>query len=465
MAGARIAVVYSKAGEDLGLTDQLSDLGHHVTELIPGDLSEHPSPSFDYDIIFLVHTPPEFDAFTYILDLEQATGVPLPAAAVSDYYSTEELMTAIRCPSILDVLVLPLTHDALDTAINRLRIARQAQLVAWFRQAFELSPEPIIAISNDKHVLFSNHSAQVALGLHLEDDSPSLSIPPILAESPLLAVANDGEEILQLHDELIIEGHSAGAQIYSVYVIAAGAWGRLLTMHNVTSQREADRLKTEFVERVSRSIRSPLTTIQGSAELIQHMGPTNESQQQFISRIIFAVQNIAALLNDLLELGRIERGAESQFEPTSFPMVLRYSLEGVQSAIAQKALSLTVNLPEETLPVLGNPRRLRQMVDALLDNAIKFSPPQGSITVSLEPQDRFLVFRVSDTGIGIPTQDQPHIFDKFFRASNAIDQFKGTGLGLSMVKGIVDRHGGRIWVDSQEGKGTTVIVMLPAYTG
>ena len=244
-------------------------------------------------------------------------------------------------------------------------------------------------------------------------------------------------------------------------VTTVPALGHIIVLQDITHLKELDRIKSEFVERVSRDIRSPLTTIQGYVELIERMGPVNEQQKQFINRIIFAVQSITALLSDLLELGRIEAGFEADREPTHFAMVLRYALEGAQQTLADKRIQLNVSLPEETSTIMGNPLRLRQMVDNLLDNAVKFTAQQGAINVSLSVQDTFLVLQIADNGIGIPSEDQPHVFEKFYRASNTRDRYKGAGLGLSIVKGIVDKHNGRIWLESHENEGTSFTIMLP----
>ena len=134
-----------------------------------------------------------------------------------------------------------------------------------------------------------------------------------------------------------------------------------------------------------------------------------------------------------------------------------------QHELDAKQHALGVTLPEEMPPVLGNPLRLGQLVGNLLENAIKYTPQGGRIGVSLSADDGFLVLRVSDTGIGIPHEDKPYIFDKYYRSDAAIDHYEGTGLGLSIVKGIVEQHDGRIWVESQVGRGSTFTVMLPAY--
>ncbi len=110
----------------------------------------------------------------------------------------------------------------------------------------------------------------------------------------------------------------------------------------------------------------------------------------------------------------------------------------------------------------GNAQRLKQMIRNLLDNAIQFTPEGGWIRVTLRSQDDLILLQVEDNGIGISLEDQPHIFDKFYRAESVREEYKGSGLGLAIVKSILDRHDGRIWIQSESGKGATFIVLLPA---
>jgi two-component system NtrC family sensor kinase len=116
------------------------------------------------------------------------------------------------------------------------------------------------------------------------------------------------------------------------------------------------------------------------------------------------------------------------------------------------------------LPILrGNPIRLRQMVDNLLVNAVKYTPEGGKVTINLRREDSQVILEVADTGVGIPANDQPHIFEKFYRASNAPKGTPGTGLGLAIVRSIVENHQGRIWVESNVGVGTKFVVVLPTF--
>jgi two-component system phosphate regulon sensor histidine kinase PhoR len=175
------------------------------------------------------------------------------------------------------------------------------------------------------------------------------------------------------------------------------------------------------------------------------------------------VDAITALITDLLDLGRIEAGFDTQKEPTNFPLVVRYAVEALGSKSELKHQKLVAVLPEQLPPIFGNSIRLRQMASNLIENAIKYTPEAGSVSVAVVQDMDQLILTVSDSGIGIPIADQPYIFDKFYRSKSVPEDIVGTGLGLSIVKSIVENHSGRIWVDSKPNRGTTFVVVLPIH--
>jgi two-component system NtrC family sensor kinase len=189
----------------------------------------------------------------------------------------------------------------------------------------------------------------------------------------------------------------------------------------------------------------------------------NDQQAEFIRRVQFSVQSITSLITDLLDLGRIEAGFDTQNEITHLALVTRYAVDGLRQRAEAKRQTLLVDVPDNLPRVLGNPPRLRQMLANLLDNAIKYTPEGGILSLRAHDEGEVVILSVSDSGLGIPPADQPYIFDKFYRAANARQEFTGSGLGLAIVKSIVDNHGGRIWLESKPGEGTTFTVMLPQY--
>lgn len=261
--------------------------------------------------------------------------------------------------------------------------------------------------------------------------------------------------------ELAVAG---GKRTLNAHLTIVEGVGKIAVMQDITHLKELDRIKSEFVTTVSHDLRSPLTAILGYLELLRRSGPFNSNQEDFARRIVNSVQSITTLINDLLELGKIEAGFDQDRELAALGPIIESAVSERQHEWEAKQQALGVALAGDLPPVLGHPLRLRQLVSNLLENAIKYTPNGGQVSLSLESNGDFLVLRVSDSGIGIPQQDQPYIFDKFYRTEQAIDEYKGTGLGLSIVKSIVEQHQGRIWVDSEVGKGSTFTVMLPAYT-
>lgn len=238
--------------------------------------------------------------------------------------------------------------------------------------------------------------------------------------------------------------------------------GSVITLEDISHLKMLDRLKSDFIHTISHDLRSPLTAIMGYIELLDRVGPLNDQQKQFVRHVQNSAQNITALVNDLLDLGRIEAGFDTRKDEVSLEQILQFTVENLGRQISDKKLDFNVNVDPDLPALRGNPIRLRQMVDNLLVNAVKYTPEAGKVTINLRREDSQVIFEVSDTGVGIPATDQPHIFEKFYRASNAPKGTPGTGLGLAIVRSIVENHQGRIWVQSNVGVGTKFVVVLPA---
>ncbi len=321
--------------------------------------------------------------------------------------------------------------------------------------------DAIIVTDQHNRILFCNPAACRAFDVNY----------PQSRGRPLAKVINH-QEVTELFSKEAPSGRSRrreielaeGARILNAQLSIVKGVGRVAVMQDITHLKELDRIKSDFVTTVSHDLRSPLTAILGYIELIRRSGPLNEVQQQFVARITSSVKSIAGLVEELLELGKIEAGFDQEREPTLLQPVIRQVVDSLRQLSEAKQQKLEVRLPENLPMVSGNPLRLRQLLNNLVENAIKYTPEKGQIRVLLHADNGFLVLRVTDNGIGIPPQDQPFIFDKFYRTNEAIDRFPGTGLGLSIVKGIVEAHNGRIWVESQVGSGSTFTVMLPSYS-
>jgi two-component system NtrC family sensor kinase len=312
----------------------------------------------------------------------------------------------------------------------------------------------VIVLDPENRVVLINRAARQIY--RVEGEVAGRSLAEVVDDPHLLALARLGGDDPRREELEVPDGRIFNAQRTLIPDV-----GQAIVMHDITHLKDLDRIKSEFVTTVSHDLRSPLTAILGYVELIERAGTVNDQQREFIRRVRLSVDHMTRLVADLLDLGRIEAGLDTSLEVTPIAVLARYALDGLRSGAEMKQQKVTTVLADDLPMVRGDPYRLRQMIGNLVENAIKYTPAGGEISVAALPEGDQVILRVSDSGPGIPAADQPYIFDKFFRASNVPDDSGGTGLGLSIVKSIVDSHQGRIWVDSQLGKGTTFTVVLP----
>jgi signal transduction histidine kinase len=239
--------------------------------------------------------------------------------------------------------------------------------------------------------------------------------------------------------------------------------GRVCILRDVTQLKEIDTLKSDFVSTVSHDLRSPLTLMRGYASMLELAGELNEQQKSYIKMIVQGVDNMAKLVNNLLDLGRIDFGVGLQVESIPVLDIIERVTSSLQLQATQKNISLGVEIPRDLPHAMeADQALLHQALYNLVENALKYTPDGGTVTIHLHCTDSSLTFAIEDTGIGIPKSDLPRLFEKFYRGTNREALAKrGTGLGLAIVKSIAERHGGRVWVDSELGQGSTFHLLVP----
>lgn len=316
----------------------------------------------------------------------------------------------------------------------------------------------VILLDPAENILLINPAARKVFGLGTGNLLGQPVVQAISHNEFAGMLASITENPLKHHEIAFDDGRVFSAQYVPIPEI-----GSVITFEEVTHLKMLDRLKSDFIHTISHDLRSPLTAIMGYVELLDRVGPLNDQQKQFVRHVQNSAQNITSLVNDLLDLGRIEAGFDTRKDEVAFGAIVGYTLDNLSQQILEKNQNVNLSI-EEKLPALrGNPIRLRQLVDNLLVNAVKYTPSGGTLTINLFHENGQVIFEVIDTGVGIPSTDQPHIFEKFYRASNTPKNAPGTGLGLAIVKSIVENHNGRIWLDSAVGKGSKFVVVLPAY--
>jgi PAS domain S-box-containing protein len=239
--------------------------------------------------------------------------------------------------------------------------------------------------------------------------------------------------------------------------------GKVAVMQDITYLKELDRVKSEFVSTVSHDLRSPLQVIQTSAELIGRLGELNREQRREVEHIQAVVRRISDLIQNLLDIGRIEAGVGMDVEPCAIDVIIARAAGSCRALAEEKGLDFIVDVPRALPLVPCNPLRLDQVITNLVTNAIKFTT-EGSVSVMARADDGWVVLEVRDTGIGIPLEDQERLFQKFYRVrSPDTHGIQGTGLGLAIVRSILEAYGGRIDVESFPRLGSTFTVRLPVW--
>jgi signal transduction histidine kinase len=233
-------------------------------------------------------------------------------------------------------------------------------------------------------------------------------------------------------------------------------------LQDITEIKRLSELKSEFVSTVSHDLRSPLSVVQGFLAVLGQAGPLNARQVDFVASAQRELMYLFDLTADLLDLGQIDSGMDVEMVPCDWRAIVKEALSSWRSTGLPQRHQIELSLPEGKVSVLGNAALLRRVVENLISNAVKYTPPGGEIEVRLRITEGEAELQVKDNGIGIPAADQPYVFDRFYRAKNKITRnIKGTGLGLSIVRSVTERHGGRVWLESEPDVGTTVGVVLP----
>jgi two-component system phosphate regulon sensor histidine kinase PhoR len=327
--------------------------------------------------------------------------------------------------------------------------------------------EGVLVVNAAERVVFANHSFAEILGM---------GVPP-QAGSGLVECVRQTELIEAVHKVLageprveseIVTGtlrqHFFAATVAAVRT--TGTDGAVLVLHDITALRKLERVRRDFVANVSHEFRTPLTAIQGFAEtLLAGAMEDPQNRGRFLGIILEHSRRLARLTEDLLMLSKMDAD-RLELETRRIPVgpFVESCIETSTPRAKEKDLQLSVNLADRIPDIAGDRRRLTEVLQNLLDNAIQYTPAGGQIMVSAGPRNGEVIFTVSDTGIGIPQADQPRIFERFYRVDVARSrEVGGTGLGLSIAKHLVEGHGGRIWVESEVGQGSQFHFSVPVF--
>lgn len=254
-------------------------------------------------------------------------------------------------------------------------------------------------------------------------------------------------------------------RVFSASATPLQQGGCVIILHDVTHFKELERVKDEFIAIASHDLRNPLTSIKGFNQLIKQAGPLNDNQSEFVERIQSSTETMSELVENLLDLAKMDLGEEPALEVLDATHLLQEIMDEYKPQAEAKGLSLTLGKTEPSSHVRGEALKIRQALRNLIGNAVKYTPEGGAISTSSENRSGKVYIQVRDNGYGIPASDLPHIFDRFYRVrNNGHDEIKGNGLGLAIVKMIAEEHGGSITAESKQGEGACFSLALPLAT-
>lgn len=324
-----------------------------------------------------------------------------------------------------------------------------------------------VSLNEESHFLVrifrSGKSQILSLEQETQPQPTSVLLVPLKAEQAVLGVL----ELRKKEKSFFTPHHLRLAELIAARLAALEQSARLyekILLANKELER-LNRVKTEFVSMVSHELRTPLTAIKGFVDVVmsEEAGALNEQQKRFLKIAHNSIDRLAFLISDLLDISRIESGQiKMEMSETSMEKILQEATETYRKTIEGKGISFHVETDKKLPRILADASRLKQVIDNLLSNAMKFTPAGGTVRIYAEDMGDFVLVSVTDTGIGIKKEEQEKIFEKFFQADSSLTrQVGGTGLGLAISKAIIEMHGGRIWVESEIGKGSTFRFLLP----
>jgi two-component system phosphate regulon sensor histidine kinase PhoR len=333
---------------------------------------------------------------------------------------------------------------------------------------FTCMVEGVIDIGMDQNILHINEAAARMLSIN----EKSCIGKPLGQEIRNQEIINALEEAIKTHSVINTQIRLSKykiQQIVELYVASLSdeddkPIGAVLVLHDITELKNLERVRTDFVANASHELKTPITAIRGLTETI--LGDEevdDETVKRFIGRVHLQSLRLSQLVGDLMAISRLESGHDNEdFCKINFTDLIRKAVQEVQSIADENGHKLVTELTEEELGVYGDQQNLSQLVDNLINNAMKYTTESGTITVKLLKDEETAELQVSDTGIGISPKYQNRVFERFYRVDKARSQsLGGTGLGLSIVKNIAEKHSGSVSVESRLGSGSTFIFRIP----
>lgn len=318
----------------------------------------------------------------------------------------------------------------------------------------------VIVYGLDERLILMNPAAFSALRLYPNENYIGRPFDEVFANTELVKVnrrTQDSGELSAIHEVVVPSGRT-----FHLNMTRQENVGWIIVMHDITPFKEMDLLKSELIATVSHDLKQPLAVMNGYIELLLMHRKLDDTGVNFLEMVRKSIQSMRQLIDDLLDLAKIESGIRLDLQPVDVKELVDECIEALQPAIMSKAMQVSTQITDDIPPLLADRARLQQILLNLISNAVKYTQPEGRVQVLAEPRDTTIRIIIQDNGMGISPEDQAHIFERFYRVRRPeTDSIEGTGLGLAIVKSLVEAHDGKIALESHLGEGTTFFLTMP----
>jgi signal transduction histidine kinase/GAF domain-containing protein len=319
----------------------------------------------------------------------------------------------------------------------------------------------VIVCGTDDRIILINPAAFTALRLDSSQDYIGMPFESVFANTPLMdAYRHRRASSSPSSDEVLLPD----SRTFQFNLTPQVNVGWIIVMHDITPFKEMDRLKSELIATVSHDLKQPLSVMNGYTELLLMHRKLDDTGISFIDMVRKSIQNMRQLIDDLLDLAKIESGIRLELEPVALNDILYECVKALQPTVSSKNMTVTVETSDTLPDVMADRIRLQQVFSNLIGNAVKYTPPEGWVRVAANNQNSSIRVVIQDNGLGISPEDQAHVFERFYRVRRPeTDSIEGTGLGLAIVRSLVEAHNGQITLESKLGQGSSFTLSLPVY--
>jgi len=478
----RILVVDDEQRIRLGCQVVLKKERYHVALAADGKVGLEMIEAEHFDIVLLDLMMPSLSGFDVLAHIKALH--PDTLVIVITGYATLEHSVAAMKQGAFDFVPKPFTPDHLRAVVSKAihhtrALADIATEKSRMRGLINRLTDGVMATDDRKRVVLCNPAFRRLIGSP-GHSNPGCDVDEIVTLAPLRelidrALNMDHEEFIELTEELTTDDLETGND----RVLGARSFpfrdrqglnlGTITVLHDITALKRLDQHKSDFVSMVAHEIRAPMSSVlmQLNVLLDGLAGDLSEKQRHVLDRATTRIRSLVDLSSELLDLTKIESGLIAQERVRLDVLALIRSQIELHGATADaKQITLTGDLPKDLPPVVFHQQSLEEVISNLINNALKYTPDGGQVTVSAGVENEELFLRVRDTGFGIAPEDQTQVFRRFYRVKNAETRYiTGTGLGLPIVQQILEAHNGRIGLESTLGEGSTFTAHIPLHTG